>query len=81
MPKSRWGNWQKNLKYAKKYTNKPAMFQALIRLMEESPRNDFYFEMIEITMVSKGSQTLGAYNRIKKVKSIKSNIKRKNENT
>jgi len=81
MPKSRMGNWQRNLKYAKKYTNKPAMFQALLRLMEESPRVDFYFEAIEITMESKGSQTLGAYNRIKKVKSITANINRKNDNT
>ena len=70
MPKSRFGNWQKDIKYAKKYISKPSMFQALIRLMKESPRNEFYFETLEISINSKGSQTLGAYNRIKKVKRI-----------
>jgi len=73
MPKTRHGTWT-NLKYAKKYLNKPAMFRQLINIMERYPKHEFFFETIEIEMVSKGSQTLGAYNRIKKVKKIKKNI-------
>jgi len=80
---SKSGNWTwtDRFKYAKKYKSKPAMFKRLIQIMEQHPKEEFYFETIEVTMVSKGSQTLGAYNRIKKVKSITSNINRKNDNT
>lgn len=78
LPNDKHGNWTSNVNNAKKYVNKPAMFRRLLRVMEESPKREFYFEAMEL--VSKGSQTLGAYNRIKKVKSITNNIKRKNRN-
>jgi len=80
---SKSGNWTwtDRVRYAKKYKSKPAMFRRLIQLMEQYPKEELYFETFEITTVSKGSQTLGAYNRIKKVKSITSNINKKNEDT
>jgi len=68
--------WTDVFKLAKIYKSKPAMFKRLIQLMEQYPSEVFYFETIEVSMKSKGSQTLGAYNRIKKVNSITSNINR-----
>jgi len=80
LPKSRMGYWTKDLNVAKKYTSKPAMFKKLVELMQESPSEEFFFETLQVELIPKGSQTLGAYNRIKKVKSITSNINRKNVN-
>lgn len=80
LPKTRMGYWTNNIEHAKKYTSKPAMFKKLIELMQESPKHEFYFETIQLEITSKGSQTLGTYNRIKKVKSITSNINRKSLN-
>ena len=74
LPTTNWGSWRKDFKYAKKYKNKPAMFRRLIQMMEQSPKENFYFETLEVKFESKGSQTLGAYNRIKKVKRITKNI-------
>lgn len=74
LPKSRMGYWTKDLNIAKQYKSKPAMLKKLIELMQELPSDEFYFETLEIEINSKGSQTLGAYNRIKKVKKIKQNI-------
>jgi len=74
LPTTKHGVWTKRMKYAKKYSNKPAMFKKLLSVMENNPTQKFYFEILEVEFVSKGSQTLGAYNRIKKVKSITTRI-------
>jgi len=79
LPNDKCGYWTENVKNAKKYVDKPAMFRRLLKLMEESPKREFYFETME--MISKGSQTLGAYNRIKKIKEIKKNIPTNEEDT
>ena len=80
IPKTNNGTWTKQLKYAKKYLNKPAMFKKLLWIMERYPKEEFFFEALTLEIKSKGSQTLGAYNRIKKVKTITKNIE-KNENS
>jgi hypothetical protein len=77
LPKTNDGYWTNNIEHAKKYMNKPAMFKKLIKIMERNPKDEFYFETLHIEITSKGSHTLGSYNRIKKVKSITSNINRK----
>jgi hypothetical protein len=74
LPKTRMGCWTYNIEHAKKYTSKPAMFNKLIELMQKRPKHEYYFETIHLEITSKGSQTLGVYNRIKKVKKIKRNI-------
>jgi hypothetical protein len=44
LPNSKYGNWTKKLRFAKKYSQKPAMFKKLLQIMERYPREEFFFD-------------------------------------